>query len=84
MGHFSSSQTGQARDGASLEAVCAVSNQTKYETYELKWLGQTSISHTSMASKHFEYHSRSQTHDALMLMNSGHNLFDIHFVSNTV
>ncbi len=62
--------------------VCAISNQTKYETYELKqfkWLGRTSTSHTSMASKHFEYHSKSQTHDALRLMNSAHNLLDIHF-----
>lgn len=80
MGHFSSSQTGQARP--EMVPVCAVSNQTKYETYELKqlkWLGRTSTSHSSMASKRFNYHSRSQTHDALMLMNSAHNLFDIHF-----
>lgn len=31
MGHFSSSQIGQARDGFSLEAICAVSNQIKYQ-----------------------------------------------------
>lgn len=63
--------------------VCAVSTQTKYETYELKqlkWLGQTGTFHTSMASKLFKYHSRSQAHDALRLMNSAHNLFDVIFV----
>lgn len=84
MAHFSSFQIGQARDGAGLEAVCAVSNQTKHETYELKqlkWLGQTSTSHTSMALKHFGYHSRSQTHDA---MNSAHSLFWHSLGLNTV
>lgn len=62
-------------------AGCLCSKQPN-KTYELKWLGQKkSIYHTSMASKHFKYHSRIQTHDARRLMNSGHNLLDIHFVS---